>query len=340
MLDLIKQPKLESPLWNSLPVCHFADTGDGGGGAGEGGNKTKEEEEAKTKEEEAKKQEEEKAKGATYDIKIDGTERTVTVDELKKLAEKSGGADEVFRKAADETKKAQAGLRVMSLFEGLKEGETPASSDVTELAGLLGMDAAELLDAMGGKTDTTTGKKTEKGKKDSAEGKITAEDLKDIGLDQLSPELRGILESAKETQFQQIISDVKEKCKEAVDKDEILGKIIKSREDDAESSALSAGFIENVFKDVQRKISLREKYGPEMIKASVQELRAFVAKFGTPTQMSKHPAVLGFGPSGQLPAEVHADEPIKRVGSTDAGYEDNVVKRVMQSFLKNTRSKQ
>jgi len=279
-----------------------------------------------------------KARADLINIKIDGEERGVSLDELKKMAEKSGGADERFRKASEKEKAAVRGLRIETLFKSLSEVEEIDEDSAKELAGLLGIDLTEFLTTLkelsGGDEEEAPGKK----------GKVKGSaEVKKIGFDDLSPELRLAAEAAQKGEFDKTVDLVKKNCKEALDKDEILGKMIMEMADTDDKNSEKVSDIkdtltEMVFEDVQRRILAREQYGPELIESSLQRARARFKKFGNPSKTSKELPVLGLGPSGSLPAEVYAKEPVKRIASTEAGYEDNAAARVLQSMIQSARS--
>jgi len=266
-----------------------------------------------------------------YTIKVDGIEKVVSRDELINLAQKSAGADKRFQEAAALREKAQRGTRAMELFDRLSDSTNPPSkADITELAGLLKLDAGELAAWLEEEEDPNSGTQTETNASTPSAGQQQRQKLT---MDDLPDEVKQILTGAKQTQMDAAIALVKKEIKEALDKDDIIAKMKETVKD-------AAGFDEvvqkKVFEDVQRRIILAgEQYGPELIADAIQATRSDLKKFGIPSRASEQPVpnILGLGPSGTLPAEVQTDEPIKRVPSTEEGYEDNVVQRVQQKVL-------
>ena len=124
--------------------------------------------------------------------------------------------------------------------------------------------------------------------------------------------------------------------KKHVDKDDFFGTIIK-KADEKQRDKRKAAIEEMVSKDVNRKI-LRSKwtgevFGDEMIKSSVQEIRANIERFGITDKVSKQPvssALAGLGLPGELQVKIQADEKIERVPVTDDTWLDNVVARLAQ----------
>lgn len=262
----------------------------------------------------------------SFTVTVDGQSKDITLAEALKDAEKVGGADAKFRTAAEQVKQAERGIKAMELFDRLATDDgKPNEADLSELAGLLKIDGSDLMKLMDIEEAGDKGSRGKKGK---------AEDV--VGFDKLSPELQEVVKAAREAQWDETVKIVKGDCKKAIDKDEILSKIV-DRAEEGKKSEVQQTLIDIVFEDVQRKILAREEYGADMVKNSVQRARAVVNKLGIPSKTSRHP-VLGPGPSGQLPAEVYSDDTIKRVSSTEAGYEQNAVNRVLQSFVKQSKS--
>jgi hypothetical protein len=186
--------------------------------------------------------------------------------------------------------------------------------------------------------------------KKTTQKKSSAEVKKSVGLEDLSDDLKSVFTAARDAGFERQVNRVKDECSAAVDKDEILSKIVNSIADrvgkkEAEDAKKELGDRvfddvqrKRVFDDVQRKILVKEEYGPDMVKDSIQRARSLVSKLGIHTLTSEKPVVLGLGPSGYLPAEVHSNETIKRVSSNDAGYDENAVARFAQMAVRAARA--
>ena len=93
-----------------------------------------------------------------------------------------------------------------------------------------------------------------------------------------------------------------------------------------------------VAEDVLGKIEHGQKFGADMVDASIQKIRAQFTRFGIPNNPVLNPVVLGLGPGVELPSEVQAEEPIKRIGTFEPGAEDNMVKRYLQKAVKAARN--
>jgi hypothetical protein len=274
---------------------------------------------------EEKKQEEKKDDGVN--ITIDGQTRMVTQKELIELAQKSGGADKRFREAAEASKKAEKWETVGELFTKVSDPKQEASKEeIALLATHLGLNPTDL--------DAFLKKEEEDG--DRKKGKEA--EKKRLALEDLPDEIQVILAGAKKNQIEAAIAEVKADVKKALDKDEIIGKIVI---DSGDTGSLKEALSEMIFEDVQRRILGGEQYGPELVAIAVQKARARLGKFSTRGKKEDglNLGILGLGPSGKLPAEVQADKPIDRVSSTDPKYESNFLSRFQQQMIKALRSK-
>jgi len=274
-------------------------------------------------------------KETTYNLKISGEERQVTLDEMKEMASRSGGADKKFRDAAESLKKAEKWGTVGDLFTKISDpNNPPAKEEVAQLAALLGLDPKALLSILAEEegNNENTGSKNKGKEKPAGDKKLDVKDLPD--------EVQAVLQGAKKSQIEAAIAEVKSDVGEALDKDEIIGKMVVAGDD---TSGLKNALSEMIFEDVQRRILAGEQYGPELVKTSVQKARTRLSKFSTQGKKSESVTealgMLGLGPSGEFPAEVQADKPIDRVPSTDTKYEENFKNRFLQQVLGAVRNK-
>jgi hypothetical protein len=104
-----------------------------------------------------------------------------------------------------------------------------------------------------------------------------------------------------------------------------------------------------VQRDVRGKIlasiHTKEKFGTDMIRNSIQMIRAEVKRLGIPSKASKQAAMTSIlaelGPTGtNLPAEVYSEDKVERVSSADPNYEDNAVIRLGQALLQGSKKQQ
>ena len=267
-------------------------------------------------------------KAETYEIKVDGESRNVTLDELKELASKAGGADEKFRLASELKKQGETGIRTAELIKSLDAAESPNETEVKELAVLLGMEAGEIMSGL--KTSA------EEDEKKSAEGlskEQTIEALKALGID--PEELKATQAYSKQRHIADARKELREISDQAVDKDEVFGKMIIGEHKEDRLSVIKDLVSEDYF----GKIEHGETHGAELLAASIQKVRAHLVRFGISSKPDLAPIVLGSGPGGVLPAEVQSDEPIKRISVFDQGGEDNVISRYYQKAVKLAREK-
>jgi hypothetical protein len=266
----------------------------------------------------------------THKVKIDGEEKEMTLEELKEAASKSAGADKRFRDAAQMKEDAKKGIELKAAFEKVNSGEFDAT-DVRKLAELTGQDP-----------DAAVASYNAELKKNADDKNKTTEDPylqgpKKVKLEDLPEEWQEVLKTAKESQIGDAEEKIQEMVASAVDKDEILGKIVIEAPEELRPGVKEV-VTSMVHTDVRAKILAsrytKEKFGPEMIRNSVQKARAEVKKLGIPSKSSKEAdrvsLLAGLGTIGNLPAEVYSDEEVKRVSSTDPDYEDNAVIRLGQ----------
>jgi len=270
------------------------------------------------------------SKKDTYELTVDGTKRTVTLDEMKDLAQKSAGADKKFQDASEMKKSAESGLRIMQLTEALSDN--PTDAQVREFAALMNLDPDEFIQYL--KEDDGSDNKPQKGKTTT---KLSAEDLKSalkeqgIDLDQL----KAVADYSHQRHIEDARKEIRKISDEAVDKDEIFGKI-KIGEKGKDRLAVVQDLVAE---DVLRKIQDGVPFGADMVKASVQKIRSYVTKFGIPGKPDEYPISMGLGPGAGFPASVNSEEPIKRVSAAEDGNEENFIARATQKALKMLRNK-
>lgn len=267
-----------------------------------------------------------------YDVTVDGKQVRMTLDELKENAVKAAGADAKFRAASEMKKQADKGVKVMELFTSLSNNPNPSPEDVSELATLLGADPVEFAKAMYGKDQNMPNKEKEEPTQPQQTQPYS------VGTEQLSQDVQAQLKWSREQQVKEAGREINEEIENFIDKDEILGKLIADTDEEQRADVRSA-IKDIVHESVRGKILATGQFGADTVKEAGQHARAVLKRIGIPSKMYKQPnlAVLGLGPSGQIPAEVQADEPIKRVDSAEDNYVSNAVKRVQQAMLKTLR---
>lgn len=289
----------------------------------------KEAEEKKAAEEEAAKKKPPTGDDTGYDVVIGGVKKTLTLEELRTAASKSLGADAKFDDAAKQRKEAAEGLRIAELLNRLKtKGEGAESADIQEFLTLLGIDPAEATKLM-----ETAKKKESATKKDEKKG----EESSTVTMEQLDPQIQAAIKAAERLDVDQMRKKIEDDIRKGVDTDSILSKMVSEVPEEVQAE-LRTTLYDMVMASVRGRILAGEGFGPEMISTTLQTVRAWVKRFGTPAKGAGQLPVVGFGPSGTtFSAEVLAPEPIQRVPSTDPNYEETAVKRFQQKFLQVAR---
>lgn len=336
MFDLLTKLNMkmnDGPLWiwGGFQLHNFADGDDDKGGGDGNGDDNKGDDNKGDDNKGDDKGDKGKDEPKTFEVKIGGESKLLTLDELKEHATKSAGADQLMREAAEMRKTAAGGAEVKVAFDKILKSDNVTTKDIEGLADLIGVNPKEMVAMF----EEEMGKK-DKGKDGKSKG--TADK---IGRDQLDDETKDILDQAKTAQIKEAEAEILKLCKEKVDKDEFFGKIIVDTPEEQRDDRKGV-FLAMVHRDVRGKILASpytgEKFGAEMIQNSIQTVRSELKKYGIPSKSSKQDAIgnilASLGPTGGLPVEVSSDKEVERVSSTEADYEDNVVKRLGQKMVK------
>lgn len=273
---------------------------------------------------EVKKEEDKKTE--THTVNVDGEDRQFTLEELKTHTSKVAASDKRFQDAATATKAAERGTRIETLVKSISKEGMPSEAEVRELAGLLAIEPGEFMQYLNEETTP---------QKDST-GEATVTDFNDEFKKQMGAtpaEVRAILEHSQDRHVKAARAEIREISDKAVDKDSIIGKMIVGEEKDDVTLAVK----DMVAEDILRKIQDGKPFGADMVAASVQRVRAQLTKLGIPNKLNQQPIVLGLAPSAGLSSVIQADEPIKRVPSTEDGDEKNLVARYLQKAVHTAR---
>ena len=273
---------------------------DGGGGGGDPDPKPKED--------------------AKYTVKVDGQDRTFTLDELKEAAGKSAGADVRFEQAAEMRKTAAKGTRLLELADELRDDTNPPTEKTNEFLNLLGLDPSKVAST------------TPKGNSSSS-----LEAGKKVGFEGVDSRIQAAVKAIEEKDLNDIRESVEDETRKGVDKDDILGKMVGRVPEDKRNEVKNA-LYDMAIQDVRDRIFSGQMYGPEMLQSSLQRVRALVEKLGIPAKAVGHPPVSGPSPLGVLSPQVTATEPIKRVSSTETNWEQNAVDRIHQRMVQAMRA--
>ena len=278
-----------------------------------------EEKQEEQKQEEKQEQKQEEKKVETHTIKVDGTDVVLTIEELKERASKSSGADVRFQEAAAATKAAERGTRIETLVKSITKEEDPSEADIKELAGLLEIEPSEFMKEL---------READPAQKDTkVNTDFNAEFQKIMGA---SPaEVKAILDFSQQRHVNDARKEIREISDKAVDKDEIIGKMIVGED----KKEVLATVRDMVAEDVLQKIQNGKTFGAELVSASVQMVRSKLTKLGIPKKLNQQPIVLGLAPSEGLSSVIQADEPIKRVPSSEDDQEKNLIARYLQKAV-------
>jgi hypothetical protein len=264
-------------------------------------------------------------KTETHTIKVDGVDVALTLDELKERASKASGADKRFQEAAEATKAAEKDARAGVLVKSINEAENPSEADIKELAGLWGINPAEFMVHL--KEDDPDPKATTK----ATSADFNAEFEKVMGA--TPAEVRATLEFSTQRHVNDARKEIREISDKAVDKDEIIGKMIVGED----KEEVLAEVRNMVAEDVLTKIQNGKPFGADLVTASVQMVRSQLTKLGIPKKLNQQPIVLGLTPSEGLSSVIQADEPIKRIPSNEDANEENLVARYLQRAVHEAR---
>ena len=336
-----KRSNVISPL--GVLCCHEGDEGgDTGGGAGEDNSEDKD---ANTSTTSTTSTDSTVQTGTTKDftIKVDGVETKVVLTdaELRDRVQLSYGADKRFAEAAQIKKQYEKGGRVLDLTESLKGSDNPIQADLDELMGLLGLGQVNLADYIGDddNMDQNNGD-NKKGKNDTGNRGNGGEQQTTpiaVGLEQLDPRVRNAVQAAERQALTEIRTRIESQVKEALDKDEVLSKMVGDSPSDIRD-AIKREFYDMGIEDVRTNIlGGNQEFGTKMIDAAVQKIRARAKSLGISALAPGNPPITGFGQTLGTNPQIRSTEPIKRVSSSDSDYEQNAVDRIQQNIVKAMR---
>ena len=274
----------------------------------------------------------------TFEIKVNGEVRHLTLAELTEAASKTVGADAKFEEASTMRKSAAAGLSALEIIGKIKGTDNPKQEDVEAFFHLMGVSESntpDIKELLGGKTTV----KDKDGKPDGDTNTDTKPPEK-IGLENLDDRTRRAVEAAEKQELGEIREKIEDEVKKGVDNDEILGKIVIELASGADKEA-SGKFVSTIHQMAVDSARLRilsgELFGADMVKSIAQKVRTTVKEFGIPGKKADNLPVTGLGPILSLSPDVLSDKPIERVESSADGYVDNTTKRYLQKQNKAMR---
>jgi hypothetical protein len=264
----------------------------------------------------------------THTITVNGQKREVTLEEALKLAEKSAGADEKFRAAAEKEKAGEEGLRFKALMTKIQDEDyKPSKAEAAELGSYIGIDPEAFMAYLEEGSGTNPAEGTQDVSKEFAE---TFKAQFGMGVE----DAKDILSLAHQTHVNNAREQIRGEADKAVDTDEFFGKLKVGKDGTERMEAIK----EMVAEDVFGRIINGDKYGPDLVAASIQKVRSLLKRYGMPASPTEQFLNMGPGPSGGFPAEVQSETPIKRVSAAEDTDGSNFIKRWQQKMLMKMRS--
>lgn len=266
-----------------------------------------------------------KEKPETYEVTVDGKQEHFTLEELKTFAGKVKGAEIKFEEASKMRKSDGKGARTIELAKKLRDSETPNADDLTEFFGNLGFEAKNIP----GFEKLVSGKDIMDGQEQEGKEKGTETPVK-VGMDNLDPEMKAIMQDAQQAQLETLRKNIHEKTKKGIDNDEILGKMVIEMPEDKREGVKKVLYNMAITDVTNRIVARQEKFGPEMVKAVALSTRSTIRNLGIPAKAAGHPPVVGPGQTMESNPAIYSDKPIERVNSEDPKWEENTVIRYLQ----------
>jgi len=255
----------------------------------------------------------EEQKPELFAIQVDGQQRQVSLDELKKMAELSGGAQEKFRKAAAATKEAESALRLQELIKEGQDGSL-TTAQWEEFSKLLGVDMEDLF--------------PQEPASAPAEGETPAPapvSPKKVEMKDLPKEITDKLRVLDKIQNNQRKDQILNEIGTAISNDKYLSKVV------GKDAGIRDTVHDLVIREVQDAMLAKGRdYGPELVSEAMQYARAVVDNLSKLAQKTGQP--VGLGPSeGILTSQQFDSGKVpERVPVTDPNYLDVEAQRVLQ----------
>ncbi|HUT12451.1 MAG TPA: hypothetical protein VMY42_18275, partial [Thermoguttaceae bacterium] len=270
--------------------------------------------------------------GAAVTIKVDGREQTVTVGELRAMAEKSSGADARFREAAATQARAKTGLRLQELserFRSVTMGQV-TDAEITEYCQLNGLDAEK----------TTAVIARLRVEQHAAAGTAAGasgddEDAAVTGLQQQVAALNARLETLQSSDSQRQEREgeavLRQNLRNRLTSDPILGKMLVVKDDrDWEDASTAPGtLLRDAFAEVRSRVVFgRLALTPELLEDVMLTLRSRIQQFGK-WWGGAGQANVAAGPASSLsPGSLQTKRPLRRPKPGEPGYDAYVGDRL------------
>ena len=257
----------------------------------------------------------------TFTIKVDGTERTVTADEMRQLAEKSAGADKKFQEAAELRKQVGDAARLKELVERADNDDDEAFASAMRI---LGRPEDQIQEGIKFRQQVRAQRAAgSKGDDDDKETPpaLTAQQQEDIKL-------------GREAAVKQKKQEIQAEIEKTLDTDAVLGENMKSNQ------GIRPTVVSLAWKLVTAGVASGRQYGPELLGEVAQEIRAFVKSLAPAGGSGKPEADslmamlekqgIGLGPHDKATLDaVKANKVPGRVSMTDPSYDENLAVRAL-----------
>lgn len=266
-----------------------------------------------------------------FTIKVGGEERVMSLEDLKRAASESLGAQKAFQQAAEMRKQAESALQTAAKFEKtvellgiLRNGQDLSYAQATELAGIIGGDPEDYM-----AESAPSPAQGSSGKEESRQMDPETMQLINSLKEQVEALTRYKAEQDADVTFRNIKSNVEN----MLDNDPVLSKMIKESSNKEETRSALCDMVLN---DVTVRIYGGRQLGADLLQEALQRTRAIVNKVGKPVIHDKDSIlpIVGLSPSSLSTQEVLSDKPIDRVKSGEPGYADNFAARLVQRFMK------
>jgi NACalpha-BTF3-like transcription factor len=275
-------------------------------------------------------------------FKVNGMERTATVKELQAMASKAEGADEKFRQAADAVK----------LQDTLKKIQADPNS-VTA-------DDFDLVLRGAGATADQRREALEMLKESKAGGSGTGRQEETplvIPMENMPPEVKAAVMAAgqlsvaqQETAATKLREQIEKNVQKTLTDDPVLSTIITDEANGQPVAWEKDGTLANtLFQEFMDKVKARvterpaDPITPEVIQGIAQTVRRrFSVLFGKakPEQSgadANQALLTALGRASSMSPHLQANEPVKRVSSTDPSFSDNFSERFNRTYQKLTQ---
>jgi len=264
-------------------------------------------------------------------VKVDGVEKLVTVDELTKDYELRAASQARMAEAAELKKQSAKDVEISGAVERLIKNQDTEALRVI----------AQHYDIPKDQVDTwisTSQNFANQGNSDSTDDPPAGSQVDEdtplaLTFEDFDPKMREVLgrmatfmDQSQQTQAYTAEQEMYQEAENAVDKDEVLGKM--------ENEALKVRARKFVRHEVQRRVFVQGEPRPDALREAIQEARTHFESVGTQSQTNQFNTPPGLGPGVTMVTGPQSKEPIKPVSVRDKAYGRNFVQRLLQKRAK------